>query len=103
MNRACEFALTQEALTPTLSNTALTPTLSQRERGYITLPYLCSLAKREEEIFIPGQKDPILFEKGSIELMLFQKIRDESHRFAIGFNRTSRNKAMKKNILEELP
>ncbi len=35
--------------------------------------------------------------------MLFQKIRDESHRFAIGFNRTSRNKAMKKNLLEELP
>ncbi|MDD2891559.1 MAG: excinuclease ABC subunit UvrC [Candidatus Gracilibacteria bacterium] len=69
----------------------------------ITLPFLCSLAKREEEVFIPGKKDPILFEKGSLELMLFQKIRDESHRFAIGFNRISRNKAMKKNILEELP
>ncbi len=38
-----------------------------------------------------------------MELMLFQKLRDESHRFAIGFNRSSRNKAMKKNILEELP
>lgn len=38
-----------------------------------------------------------------MELMLLQKIRDESHRFAIGFNRSSRNKAMKKNILEELP
>lgn len=38
-----------------------------------------------------------------MELMLFQKIRDESHRFAIGFNRNSRNKALKKNILEELP
>ena len=69
----------------------------------ITLPYLCSIAKREEEIFVPFQKDPILFEKGSMELMLFQKLRDESHRFAIGFNRSSRNKAMKKNILEELP
>jgi len=69
----------------------------------IILPYLCSIAKREEEIFVPYQKDPILFEKGSMELMLFQKLRDESHRFAIGFNRSSRNKAMKKNILEELP
>lgn len=38
-----------------------------------------------------------------MELMLFQKIRDESHRFAIGFNRSSRSKDMKKNILEELP
>ncbi len=45
----------------------------------------------------------MFFEKGSLELMLLQKIRDESHRFAIGFNRNSRNKAMKKNILEELP
>jgi excinuclease ABC subunit C len=35
--------------------------------------------------------------------MLIQKIRDEAHRFAITFNRESRNKAMKKNILEELP
>ncbi len=35
--------------------------------------------------------------------MLLQKIRDESHRFAIGFNRSARSKAMKKNILEELP
>lgn len=73
------------------------------EKNNITLPYLCSLAKREEEVFVPGQKEPILFEKDSLELMLFQKIRDESHRFAIGFNRSSRSKAMKKNILEELP
>lgn len=69
----------------------------------IILPHLCSIAKREEEIFVPYQKDPILFEKGSMELMLLQKIRDESHRFAIGFNRSARSKAMKKNILEELP
>lgn len=68
-----------------------------------SLPSLCSLAKREEEVFIPSQKDPVLFEKGTLELMLLQKIRDEAHRFAIGFNRSSRNKAMKKNILEELP
>ncbi len=35
--------------------------------------------------------------------MLLQKIRDEAHRFAINFNRSARSKAMKKNILEELP
>ena len=35
--------------------------------------------------------------------MLLQKIRDESHRFAIGFNRSARSKSMRKNILEELP
>lgn len=89
MNRACE--------------STLATTLPQEERESIKLPHLCSIAKREEEIFVPFQKDPVLFEKGSMELMLLQKIRDESHRFAIGFNRSSRNKAMKKNILEELP
>lgn len=64
---------------------------------------ICSIAKREEEIFVPGNSKPIIFEVWSPELMLIQKIRDEAHRFAISFNRTSRNKAMKKNILEELP
>ena len=64
---------------------------------------ICSIAKREEEIFIPSQKEPIMFEKGSGELMVLQKARDESHRFSITANRSARTKAMKKNILEELP
>ncbi len=64
---------------------------------------LCSIAKREEEIFVPSLSKPILFEKWSPELMLIQKIRDEAHRFAISFHRSARSKAMKKNILEELP
>ena len=64
---------------------------------------ICSIAKREEEIFVPGNSKPIIFGIWTPELMLLQKIRDEAHRFAISFNRTSRNKAMKKNILEELP
>ncbi len=64
---------------------------------------LCSIAKREEEIFISGLKDPIIFEKWSPELMVLQKARDESHRFSITANRSARTKAMKKNILEELP
>lgn len=38
-----------------------------------------------------------------MELMLLQRVRDEAHRFAIGFNRTARSKAMRKNILGELP
>ncbi|MGP1582813.1 MAG: excinuclease ABC subunit UvrC [Candidatus Altimarinota bacterium] len=64
---------------------------------------LCSIAKREEEVFLPGQKNPILFEKGTPELMVIQKARDESHRFSITANRNARGKSMKKNILEELP
>jgi excinuclease ABC subunit C len=64
---------------------------------------LCSIAKREEEIFIPSTKEPIMFEHGTPELMVLQKARDESHRFSITANRSARTKAMKKNILEELP
>lgn len=64
---------------------------------------ICSIAKREEEIFLPNEKNPIILEKWTPELMLIQKARDESHRFSITANRSSRDKSMKKNILEELP
>jgi excinuclease ABC subunit C len=67
------------------------------------LPEFAAIAKREEEIFTPGSTTPTLFEQGTPELMLLQQLRDEAHRFAIGFNRGLRSKAMKKNILEELP
>ena len=61
------------------------------------------IAKREEELFLPGRTDSIILSKDSNELRLVQKIRDEAHRFAITFNRDSRIKSMKKNVLEELP
>jgi len=63
------------------------------------------LAKKEEELFTlkNGEFQKIILEKDSQELRLVQKIRDEAHRFAITFNRDSRIKSMKKNILESLP
>lgn len=61
------------------------------------------IAKREEELFLPWESEAIILKKDSLELRMVQKIRDEAHRFAITFNRDSRNKAMKKNILESLP
>jgi len=64
---------------------------------------ICSIAKREEEIFLPWEKNPVLFEKWTPELMVLQKARDESHRFSITANKTARMKSMKKNILEEIP
>ena len=73
------------------------------EKGGSAFGRVCSIAKREEEIFTPNVSEPTVFEKGSQELMLLQKIRDEAHRFAITFNRSLRSKQMKKNILEELP
>lgn len=67
------------------------------------IPNICSIAKREEEVFVPNISEPVIFSKWTPEIMLLQKIRDEAHRFAITFNRAKRDKAIKKNILEELP
>ena len=55
---------------------------------------VCSLAKREEEIFVPGKSQPLPISKNSEENKLLQRIRDEAHRFAVGFNRQLRDKAM---------
>ena len=68
-----------------------------------SLPFLASLAKREEEIFTEANEESVKFTKGSAELAVIVSLRDEAHRFAITFNRKSRSKAMKKNVLEELP
>ncbi len=72
---------------------ALEPLL---ERGVAVV----GLAKRIEEIFLPGRKDPILLEKGSDALRLLQRVRDEAHRFAITFHRSSRDKAMTASVLD---
>ncbi len=64
---------------------------------------IVSLAKREEELYLPWNSKPIVLQKDSAELRLVQALRDEAHRFAIGFNRDSRSTAQKKNILESLP
>ncbi|MDR1944717.1 MAG: hypothetical protein LBQ59_01120 [Candidatus Peribacteria bacterium] len=57
----------------------------------------------DKEQFQIGDFERILLDKSSLELKLIQKIRDEAHRFAITFNRDTRIKASKKNILESLP
>ncbi|MCD5375273.1 excinuclease ABC subunit UvrC, partial [Candidatus Gracilibacteria bacterium] len=66
-------------------------------------PQVVSIAKREEELFLPGQSESILLDKESNELRMIQALRDEAHRFAISFNRDSRAKAQKQNLLESIP
>lgn len=63
---------------------------------------MVSLAKREEEIFLPNSKTPILLEKSNNALKVLQQIRDESHRFAITFHRTLRNKNAFVSILDSI-
>jgi len=56
---------------------------------------IISIAKREEEIFVPSSKKPIVLEKTDEMLKLIQRLRDEAHRFAITFNRDLRGKKLK--------
>jgi excinuclease ABC subunit C len=62
-----------------------------------------SLAKREEEVFVPGRAEPIVLDRDSPGLQLLQRIRDEAHRFALGFHRARRDVRAKESILDALP
>ena len=64
---------------------------------------LCGLAKRLEEVWLPGSSDPIILPRTSEGLYLLQRIRDEAHRFAITFHRSRRSKIMLESILDEVP
>jgi len=61
---------------------------------------VASLAKRNEEVFLPGKSEPIILPRNSESLYLLQRIRDESHRFAISYHRQLRKKAMKDSFLD---
>ena len=62
-----------------------------------------ALAKREEEVFVPGRSEPIVLERDSAGLQLLQRIRDEAHRFALGFHRRRRDAKAQESILDALP
>jgi excinuclease ABC subunit C len=70
-----------------------------RERGVLVI----SLAKRIEEVFIPGRREPLRLAHDTPELQLLQRVRDEAHRFAITHHRIRRDRAMTASILDELP
>lgn len=64
---------------------------------------IVGLAKRLEEVFVPGKSDPIMIPKTSSALKLLQQVRDEAHRFAINFHRKTRSKRTLKTELTEIP
>jgi excinuclease ABC subunit C len=70
-----------------------------RERSVVVI----SLAKRIEEVFIPGRAAPLALAHDTPELQLLQRVRDEAHRFAITHHRTRRDRALKASVLDELP
>ena len=61
-----------------------------------------SLAKREEEVFLPGDPRPVALDRHSPSLQLLQRIRDEAHRFALDFHRQRRDAAARESIFDTL-
>lgn len=64
---------------------------------------VASLAKRFEEVFVPGQADPVRIPRQSEALYLLQRLRDEAHRFAIDYHRQLRGKRMVKSSIDDIP
>jgi excinuclease ABC subunit C len=72
------------------------------ELGIVDIPVV-GLAKRLEEVWVPGQEDPVILRRSSEGLYLLQRIRDEAHRFAITHHRTRRSKSMVESLLDDVP
>ena len=72
-----------------------------RALGLTKLPVV-GLAKRKEEVFVPDRSQPILLDQSSAGLKLLQAVRDETHRFATGFNQRLRSKRVSLSVLEEI-
>ncbi|KQV62919.1 excinuclease ABC subunit C [Nocardioides sp. Root122] len=64
---------------------------------------VCGLAKRLEEVWLPGEEDPVIMARTSEGLYLLQRIRDEAHRFAITHHRGRRSKSMVESMLDDVP
>jgi excinuclease ABC subunit C len=73
-----------------------------RELGAPPLPVL-GLAKKREEIYLPGRSDPVVLPRHHPGLRLLQAVRDEAHRFALAYHRELRRRRITNSILAEIP
>ena len=73
------------------------------ELGLMDTVPLSSLAKENEELYVPHDPDPILLPRGSQGLFLVQRVRDEAHRFAITYHRQRRSKSAVKSAMDSVP
>jgi excinuclease ABC subunit C len=64
---------------------------------------VCGLAKRMEEVWLPGEPDPVILPRTSEALYLLQRVRDEAHRFAITYHRQKRSTSMLVSMLDDVP
>jgi excinuclease ABC subunit C len=82
------------------------PQVNAAERALLELGItditVVGLAKRLEELWLPGNPDPVIMARNSEGLYLLQRARDEAHRFAITFHRSRRSKIMLESLLDEI-
>ncbi|MCA9416691.1 MAG: excinuclease ABC subunit UvrC, partial [Candidatus Omnitrophica bacterium] len=90
-----EFAL--------LAKNRIAENLEEPYRSQVENIPMVSLAKREEEIFLPEQSEPVVFDDRHEGRRLLQQVRDESHRFAIGFHRKRKGGKRQTSQLESIP
>lgn len=76
-------------------------TAALAELGINDIP-VCGLAKRLEEVWVPGEEDPVILPRSSEGLYLLQRLRDEAHRFAITHHRGRRSKTMVESLLDDV-
>jgi len=72
------------------------------EMGFASVP-VCGLAKRLEEVWLPGEDYPVILPRTSAALYLLQQVRDEAHRFAISYHRKKRSRSMVESLLDNVP
>ncbi len=72
-----------------------------KDLGIEGIPII-GLAKKFEEIFVPNQKEPIILPRNSNLLKIFQRVRDEAHRFAVKLHKKQREKRVKRSILDDI-
>jgi excinuclease ABC subunit C len=72
------------------------------QAGRTELPVI-GLAKRMEEVYVPGSPDPVVLPRSSEALYLLQRVRDEAHRFAIAYHRKLRGRSMTRSVLDGIP
>jgi excinuclease ABC subunit C len=80
----------------------LSAALAAMQRFDLPRVAVISLAKRIEEVFLPGRPDPVVLDHHSPGLQLLQRIRDEAHRFAVGFHRQRRDARARESIFDTL-
>ncbi len=116
-NQPNDFAMLEETLTRRLARTdwplphlividggkgQLSSAQKTMKKSGKDIPMI-SIAKREEELFVPGQSKSILLPYNSPALFLIQRMRDEAHRFTITYHRKLRGKEQIKSVLDEVP